>query len=343
MRLSVLDQSPIREGGTASDALRETIALARHVEALGYERFWIAEHHGSAGLASSAPEVLIGQVAAQTSRLRVGSGGVMLNHYSSLKVAEQFKTLEALFPGRIDLGVGRAPGSSLRHAQALEHGPGALSLEYYPSQVEDLLFYLADAMPADHPFADIRATPTVEGVPDVWVLGSSLESAVLAGELGLPFCFAQFINQEAGERAMAVYRQRFRPSEWCEAPRGSVAVSTLCAPTEEEAMRLSWSRYCWRFRRGSGVPSVETALAFDYSEPELAYIEYSRPRSAIGDPEQVKARLAGLAGQFEVDDLVLVTITYDFADRLRSYDLIAETFALQPSGAPPAPEAEASS
>lgn len=341
MRLSVLDQSPIREGGTAGDALRETIALAKHVERLGYERFWIAEHHGSGGLASSAPEILIGQVAAQTSRIRVGSGGVMLSHYASLKVAEQFKMLEALFPGRIDLGVGRAPGSSQRHAQALEHGPGALPLAYYPQQVEDLLFYLADALPVDHPFADIQATPTVEGIPEVWCLGSSLDSAVLAGDLGLPFCFAQFINQEAGERAMAVYRQRFRASPWLEAPRGSVAVSALCAPTEEEAVRLSWSRYCWRFRRGMGVPSVETALAFDYSEPEIAYIEFSRPRSAIGDPEQVQARLTSLAAQFEVDDMMLVTITHDFADRLRSYDLIADAFDLQPAEV--ATSAEASS
>ncbi len=341
VRLSVLDQSPIREGGTAAQALRETVALAQHVECLGYERFWIAEHHGTPGLASSAPEILIGQVAAQTQRIRVGSGGVMLSHYSPLKVAEQFKTLEALYPGRIDLGIGRAPGSSQRHAQALEHGPGALGLEYYPQQVEDLVLYLADAMPNDHPFSDVRATPTIEGVPQVWCLGSSLESAVLAAELGLPFCFAQFINQEAGERAMALYRHRFRPSQWCETPRGSVAVSALCAATEEEAVRLSWSRYCWRFRRGSGVPSPETALAFDYSEPELAYVEYSRPRSAIGDPAQVKARLEQVASQFEVDDLVLVTITHDFADRLRSYDLIAEAFGLEPL-APAAASASAS-
>lgn len=334
VRLSVLDQSPIREGGTAAQALRETIALAQHVERLGYERFWIAEHHGSTGLASSAPEILVGQVAAQTSHIRVGSGGVMLSHYSPLKVAEQFKTLEALYPGRIDLGVGRAPGSSQRHAQALEAGPGALPLEYYPQQVEDLVLYLADALPPDHPFADVHATPAVEGVPTVWCLGSSLESAAIAAELGLPYCFAQFINQEAGERAMALYRSRFRPSRWADAPRGSVAVSAVCAPTEEEANRLSWSRYCWRFRRGTGVPSVETALAFEYSEPELAYIEYSRPRSAIGDPQQVKARLERIAADFEVDDVVLLTITYDFADRLRSYDLIAEAFGLVPLSEP---------
>jgi luciferase family oxidoreductase group 1 len=328
--LSVLDQSPIREGGTASQALRETVQLAQHVERLGYERFWIAEHHGSTGLASSAPEILIGQVAAHTSSIRVGSGGVMLSHYSALKVAEQFKTLEALFPGRIDLGVGRAPGSSQRHAQALEHGPGALPLEYYPAQVQDLAMYLADTLPEDHPFHDIHATPSIDGVPTLWCLGSSLESAMIAGELGLPYSFAQFINQEAGERAIRMYRSRFQPSPWCAEPRASVGVSALAAPTEEEAIRLSWSRYCWRFRRGPGVPSVETALAFEYSEPEIAYIEYSRPRSAVGDPQQVKARIEAIASEFGVDEVMLLTITYDFADRLRSYDLIAEAFGLTP-------------
>ncbi|MEX2372605.1 MAG: LLM class flavin-dependent oxidoreductase, partial [Dehalococcoidia bacterium] len=286
--------------------------------------------HGSSGLASSAPEILIGQVAAQTSSMRVGSGGVMLSHYSPLKVAEQFKMLEALFPGRIDLGIGRAPGSSQRHAQALEHGPGALGLEYYPRQVEDLVLYLADALPNDHPFSDIRATPQIEGAPVVWCLGSSMESAMLAAEMGLPFSFAQFINQDAGERAVEVYRQRFKPSPWCEAPRLSVGVSALCAPTEEEAIRLSWSRYCMRFRRGLGVPSVETALAFDYTEPERTYIEYSRSRAAVGDPEAVRERLVALAEAFEVDELMLLTITYDFAHRLRSYSLIADAFGLTP-------------
>lgn len=330
MLLSVLDQSPIREGGTAGEALRETVELARRAEQFGYERFWIAEHHGSESLASSAPEILIGQVAAHTSHIKVGSGGVMLSHYSALKVAEQFKMLEALYPGRINLGIGRAPGSSQRHAAALENGPGALPLEYYPRQVEDLVNYLADAMPEGHPFHDIRATPSVDGMPEVWCLGSSLESAVIAADLGLPFTFAQFINPEGGERAMQVYRRKFQPSQWFAEPKASVGVAALAAETEEEAIRLSWSRYCMRFRRGLGVPSVETAMAFNYSEPELAYIEYTRPRSAIGTPPQVKDRLDALARDFEVEELILHTITYDFADRVRSYQLIAQEYGLQP-------------
>ena len=330
VRLSVLDQSPIREGGTAGEALRETVELARRAEAFGYDRFWIAEHHGSAGLASSAPEILIGQVAAHTSTIKVGSGGVMLSHYSPLKVAEQFKMLEALYPGRINLGIGRAPGSSQRHATALEHGPGSLALEYYPLQVEDLLYYLADEMPEDHPFHDIKATPSVEGMPEVWCLGSSLDSAVIAADLGLPFTFAQFINPDGGERAMQVYRRKFQPSKWFPEPRASVATAALAADTDEEAIRLSWSRYCMRFRRGLGVPSVETAMAFEYSEPEIAYIEYTRSRAALGHPEAVKEKLNALAADFEVDELILHTITYDFDARVRSYQLVAEAYGLTP-------------
>jgi len=320
----------MREGGTAADALRESIELARRVERMGYHRFWIAEHHGTGGLASSAPEILIGQVLAQTHAIRVGSGGVMLSHYSALKVAEQFRMLEALFPGRVDLGVGRAPGSDQRHAAALSHGPGSLPLDAYPDQVDDLVSYLSDALPLGHPFADIRATPRVDTAPTVWCLGSSLDSAMIAAELGLPYAFAHFINQEAGTRAVQLYRQRFKPSRWLEAPQVAVGLSALCAPTEEEAIRLSWSRYCMRFRRGQGVPTPETALAFDYSPAELAYIEYTRPRSAIGDPPQVHDKIAARLEEFDVDEAILVTITHDFEDRVRSYELIAREFALDP-------------
>ncbi|MDA1010622.1 MAG: LLM class flavin-dependent oxidoreductase [Chloroflexi bacterium] len=330
MLLSVLDQSPLRDGGTAADALRESVELARQTERLGYHRFWIAEHHGSAGLASSAPEILIGQVLAQTRAIRVGSGGVMLSHYSALKVAEQFRMLEALYPGRVDLGVGRAPGSSQQYSVALANGPGSLPLAAYPNQVEDLVGYLSDSLPLGHPFADIEATPRLETSPVVWCLGSSLDSAMIAAELGLPFAFAQFINPEAGPRAVQLYRQRFKPSQWLDAPQVAVGLSATCAPTEEEAIRLSWSRYCMRFRRGRGVPSPETAIAFDYTEAERAYIEYSRPRAAIGNPEQVRAKIEALAEEFQVDETILVTITYDFADRVRSYELIAREFGLDP-------------
>ena len=337
-RLSVLDQAPIREGGTAADAVRESVLLAQRTEALGYHRFWLAEHHSSEALACASPEVLIPHVAANTSRIRVGSGGVMLTHYSSFKVAEQFRMLETLYPGRIDLGIGRAPGTGMSATQALAHGPGSLPLHEYPGQVEDLLAYLSNEVPANHPFHGIHAMPVGDGVPEVWALGSSVDSAAIAAKFGLPFSYAQFINPEAGPRAIELYRSRYQPSRWYPEPRVSVGVSALCAPTEEEAIRLSWSRYAWRFRRGP-IPSPEVALAHDYTEPELEYVEYSRARAALGDPQQVKAKLQATAEALHAEELILVTITYDFADRVRSYELIADAFGLA-DRAPAALEAE---
>ena len=327
MRLSVLDQSPIREGGTPAEAVRETVALAQAADRFGYHRYWLAEHHDSTALACAAPEVLIPQVAASTQRIRVGSGGVMLSHYSPLKVAEVFRMLETLYPGRIDLGVGRAPGSSQHVSRALALGPGAVTLEHYPHQVADLVGYLSNRLPDGHPFQAVRAQPLGDSTPQLWLLGSSLESAQLAAALGLPFSYAHFINPEAGARAIKLYRDHYQPSELYPEPRVNVGVSTVCAPTTDEAIRLSWSRYCMRFRR-MGVPSVETAMAFDYKPAELEYIVYSRQRAAIGDPPTVKARLEDLAAELDVDELLLLTITYDFADRVRSYQLVADAFAL---------------
>ncbi|TAK79195.1 MAG: LLM class flavin-dependent oxidoreductase [Dehalococcoidia bacterium] len=327
LRLSVLDQAPIREGGTAAQALRESILLAQAAERFGYLRFWLAEHHASGGLACAAPEVVIPAVAAQTSTIRVGSGGVMLSHYAPLKVAEQFRALEALFPGRIDLGIGRAPGSSMQTKEALEHGPGALPLEAFPDQVEDLLGYLGDSLPEGHPFFGVHASPMIDGTPEVWCLGSSLDGAQIAASLGLPYCFAQFISPELGARAVALYRTHFKPSKWASEPRVSVGVSALCAPTDAEAERLAHVRYVWRFRRGL-VPSPEVAEAFELTQPERDYVAYSMSRAAVGSPATVKARLEALAEEFRAEELVLLTITYDFADRIRSYELVAREFGL---------------
>ena len=283
MKLSVLDQSPIREGGSASEAIRDSVALARAADAAGYHRYWLAEHHNTSSLACAAPEVLIPQVAAETRRIRVGSGGVMLSHYSPLKVAEVFRMLETLHPGRIDLGIGRAVGGGHAAAEALAAGPGALPLERYPEQVADLVGYLGDGLPREHRFAGVRAQPAGDGQPEVWVLGSSLESAEIAAGLGLPYAYAHFINPEAGNRAIGLYRERYAPSERYPEPRTLAAVSALCAPTMAEAIELSWSRYCMRFRH-RGIPSVETALAFNYSAAELEYIVYSRSRGADRGP-----------------------------------------------------------
>ncbi len=218
MILSVLDQSPVRAGGTAADALNETVELAKASERWGYHRYWLAEHHATEGLAGSAPEIMVARVAAATSAMRVGSGGVMLSHYSPLKVAETFRVLETLYPGRIDLGIGRAPGSDQLTARALQAGPGAAPLEYFPNQVQDLLGYLGDGLPAEHPFARIHVTPEPASRPEVWLLGSSDQSGMVAAYLGCGFSFAHFINDQGGPQVMEAYRRQFRPSAQ---PRGA--------------------------------------------------------------------------------------------------------------------------
>src|SRR4051812_43244954 len=212
LKLSVLDQSPVRQGVTPRDALLETVELAKHVDALGYSRYWLAEHHSSPGLAGSAPEIMVARVAGETRHLRVGSGGVMLSHYSALKVAEQFRMLETLYPGRIDLGIGRAPGSDYVTARALAHGPGALGIEEFPRQIQDLLAYLRDQIPDGHAFAGVSAQPRGATMPEPWLLGSSDQSALYAAYFGCAFSFAHFITDRMGPEIMAAYRDNFRPS-----------------------------------------------------------------------------------------------------------------------------------
>jgi luciferase family oxidoreductase group 1 len=332
LQLSVLDQSPVREGVTPRQALLETIELAGHVDRLGYRRYWLAEHHGSPGLAGSAPEIMVARVAAETRHLRVGSGGVMLSHYSALKVAEQFRVLETLYPGRIDLGIGRAPGSDRLTAIALQHGPGALGIEHFPNQIADLLAYLEGTMPQDHPFSRIRVTPEGDSNPEIWLLGSSDQGALFAAYFGLPFSFAHFINDEGGPQIMEAYRLRFRPSPRLGAPQGSIGVFVICADSEEEAQHLAASRDLWRLRQRRGIlapfPPPEEALAYPYSEAERHEVEYHRRRQVVGAPEQVKAALLALAGTYRAGEIVVLTICHDFAARKRSYALLAEAFGL---------------
>lgn len=333
--LSVLDQSPIRRGGTATEAIKETLQLAELTDRLGYHRYWLAEHHSSGGLASATPELLIAQVAGRTRQIRVGSGGVMLTHYSPLKVAETFRMLEALYPGRIDLGVGRAPGSDTRTARALAHGPGQLPIEHYPDQLLDLYGYLADDFPENHPFRGVRAMPDGPTMPELWVLGSSAASATYAAELGWSFCFAHFINPEGGEGMVRHYRERFAPSPVLPEPRASIGVSVTCADTDEEAERLSWSRWAWRIAANhgqrTGIPSPEEAMAFPYSDAERDYIEYMKGRSIHGGPERVRQKLLALGDEYGLDEFVVVTITHDFEARKRSYELLAQAFDLSPA------------
>lgn len=337
-RVSVLDQSPIRAGGTAAEAVAETIELAQACERWGYHRYWLAEHHASRGLAGSTPEVLVAHVAARTSRIRVGSGGVMLSHYSALKVAENFRMLETLYPGRIDLGIGRAPGSDQRTARALAHGPGALGIEHFPAQISDLLGFLRGDLPPDHPFRGIRAMPDGPTMPELWLLGSSDEGAALAAHFGTAFAFAHFINDEGGAEVTRAYAARFRPGV-LEAPRASVAVFALAADTEAEAQRLAKSRDLWITRlytgRPGAFPSVEEAEAYPYTEQEMAIVHHARRRTIAGVPEQVRDRLLALAAAYGAAELVIVTITFDFKARLRSYQLLAEAFGLDPSAGRP--------
>jgi luciferase family oxidoreductase group 1 len=336
IRLSVLDQSPIRRGGTPAQAIAETIELAQLCDRLGYHRYWVAEHHSSEGLAGAAPEILIARLGSVTSGMRVGSGGVMLSHYSALKVAEQFRMLETLYPGRIDLGIGRAPGSDYVTARALAHGPGALGIEEFPRQIQDVLAYLRDQVPDGHAFAGVSAQPRGATVPEPWLLGSSDQSALYAAYFGCAFSFAHFITDRMGPEIMAAYRANFRPSIWLDKPLGSIGVSVICADTDEEADRLAKSRDLSRLRLEQGaqgpVPSVAEAEAHHFTREEQLRVAHNRQRQVIGNPARCKAELLELGQRYGVEEFVAVTITYDFAARKRSYELLAAEFGLQPRG-----------
>ena len=335
--LSVLDQSPIRAGCTPAEALQETLELAQVCDRLGYYRYWLAEHHSTGGLAGSVPEVLIGQVASCTQNLRVGSGGVMLSHYSSLKVAENFRMLEALYPGRIDLGIGRAPGSDGLTARALAHGPGALGIEHFPAQIRDVQGWLTGEMPGDHPFQQVTAMPTGETIPEIWLLGSSDQSAAYAAYFGMAFSFAHFINSNGGPMVMEAYRRHFESTEQLSKPRGSIGIFVICADTEDDALELRWSRDLWTLRLRTGqtgpVPTVAEAKNYPYTDREWAIVESNRPRTIAGDPEQCAEEIRKLGGAYKVEEFVIVTICDDFNARRRSYELLAETFALDPAKA----------
>ncbi len=323
--LSVLDQSPIPEGSTGADALRNSIDLARHVEGLGYTRYWVAEHHGTPMLASAAPEILIAAIAAATERIVVGSGGVMLPHYSPLKVAEQFSMLAGLHPGRIDLGLGRAPGTDPPTMYALQRDRRQGAPDDFPEQLAELLAYLEDDFPEGHMFARLAALPGGPDRPEVWLLGSSPQSAIWAAELGLPYAFADFINPAGAELAQ-LYRDRFQPSRRRAEPYVAVASSLICAETDAEAERISSSaRMAFSLlRRGQliPVPRVETALR---------YLEGHEPASGrrwiVGGPETVREGVERVVEEYGADEVMAVTITYDHAARRRSYELLADAVA----------------
>jgi luciferase family oxidoreductase group 1 len=337
--LSVLDQSPIKSGGTAAEAIRETLELSQIADHLGYHRYWLAEHHSSRGLAGSTPEILIGQIAARTGGIRVGSGGVMLSHYSPLKVAENFRMLETLFPGRIDLGIGRAPGSDQRTARALAHDHSSHDVDLFPEKVADLIGFLYDNLEAGHPFTGIRAMPDGPQAPELWLLGSSDHSAALAAHFGTAFAFAHFINSQDFAESVDTYVKRFRPSPYLGAPRASLAVFVVCADTEAEATRLARSRdlfVLWLHTGRPGpYPSVEEAEAYPYTDQDLAIIRHNQQRVVAGAPEQVRDCLLRLGAKCRVDEFVILTITHDFKARVRSYELMAQAHGLKPRASVP--------
>jgi luciferase family oxidoreductase group 1 len=332
MRLSVLDQSPIPEGSTGADALRNTLDLARLADELGYHRYWVAEHHGGPMLAGPSPEVLAGPIAAATRHLRVGSGGVMLPHYSPFKVAESFSVLSGLFTGRIDVGLGRASGTDPMTAFALQRDRRQAAPDDFPEQLTELLGYLDGSLPADHPFARLAAyLPGGGEQPEPWLLGSSPQSAVWAAQLGLPYSFADFINPDGAEIAR-IYRERFESGKRLDAPRVSVGAWALCADTDDEAARLAASaRMAMKMlRRGRliPVPPVEKALRFLASEGRPVEPGHRSRRMVLGSPSTVRAGLEQLANDYGAEEVIVVTITHDHAARKRSYELIADAFGL---------------
>ena len=328
VRLSVLDQSTIVSGRSPDASIRESIALAAHCEALGYDRYWCAEHHNSDSQAGTAPEILIAAIAATTRRIRVGSAGVMLPHYAALKVAEQFRVLDAIAPGRIDLGLGRAPGSDGRTAYALNPRAETAS-DQFPADVRDLLAWVAgEKLVEGHPFRDIRAQPSGPTKPQVWILGSSDYGAQVAAYFGLPFCFAHFIGDGQGAaQAMAMYREGFRPSMDLPSPHAAICVWAMAAPTQEEAAYHFRSREMWRLNRDRGIftalLSPEEAAERTLSDSDQARLERLRAGAFYGTPDVVAGKLNALAAAHGVEEIAILTTLHDPEARRRSYELLA--------------------
>jgi luciferase family oxidoreductase group 1 len=339
VKLSIIDQSPVPAGFTAADALRNTIELARLADRLGYERYWIAEHHATGAFASPAPEIMIARVAAETSHIRVGSGGVMLPHYSPMKVAETFRVLHALYPDRIDLGIGRAPGGSPLDSFALRRDRSAAPeppAEDFPRQLVELIAFLHGGFRPDHAFSRIELSPAMPGSPEVWLLGSSMWSAAAAAQLGLPYAFAHFIDPSHTGAAIEYYRSHFIRSNELSAPRAILGIGAICADTDAAAERLASSvrlfvRHARQGVRGP-IPTPEDAIAELGPSPEdVALRETGEwPRSIIGAPGHVRDTLIDIASVLHVEEVMVVTVVHDHQARMRSYQLLADAFGLTP-------------
>ena len=335
IELSVLDQSVATAGRPQGLAIRNTMALARACESLGYKRFWVSEHHNHGTIVGTAPEVLVAAIAATTSRIRVGSAGVMLPHYAPLKVAEQFRVLDAIAPGRIDLGLGRAPGSDGRTAYALNPLANERPVQF-PSDVRDILGWISGGpLPDGHPFGMIKALPQDETTPEVWILGSSDYGAQVAAHFGLPYAFAWFFTDGRGGReALEIYRRTFKPSPLHPEPHSGICVWALAAETEAEAVRQYQSRARTRLLRDRGIfaelEAPDVAAAYDYSDMERARMAQQMETGAIvGSARQVADRIRALAAELQVQEVAVVTWTYDEEVRHASYRLLAEEMGLK--------------
>jgi luciferase family oxidoreductase group 1 len=333
LQLSVLDQSPVPVGSTPAEALQNSIALARRVDELGYTRFWMSEHHAMDTLACTAPEIMLARIGAETKRIRIGSGGIMLPHYTSLKVAEVFRMLHALYPGRVDLGIGRAPGGGPVEAMALRRNRKVQLVDDFPEQVSELLAFLEEDFPESHPFAKIRVSPEMPGGPDVWMLGSSMWSSAAAVEFGLPYSFAHFFSPVATRAAIEAYMRSFRGGVRREKPEATVAVGVICAETKEEAEFLASSVKLLqrRIRLGDRRPvaSPEDALRELRLLGEIPMEEGEWSQYFVGTPRLVRERLEQMTGELGIGELVVNTIVWEHSKRVRSYELLAEVFGLE--------------
>ncbi len=334
MRVSILDQSPVIMGGTPTDALHNTIDLAKHADRLGYHRFWIAEHHAMVSHGSPTPEILVGRLAMETSGIRLGSGGVLLSLYQPLKVVETFRMLHALHPGRIDLGIGRSPGGGPLATRALgQQGPP--SEEEFQAKLTELLGFLHGDFPEDHPYRGIDVMPQSPGSPPVWLLGSSKPSAVMAAANGLPYSYAHFINPGTTAESISTYRTEFQPSKYCERPQVILGIGVYCADTEEEAQYMFTTQRL--FRRWATqntlvqVPSPAQAVEALKTGPDpLSEEQFEWPRYVVGTPDQVRKTITTMTDALQVDEVVALATIYDHKTRLRSYELLAEAFELTP-------------
>ena len=328
----MLDQAPVPAGTSPSHALANSIELARLADKMGFTRFWMSEHHAMDTLACTAPEVMLARIGAETERIRIGSGGIMLPHYTSLKVAECFRTLHALYPDRVDLGIGRAPGGGPVEALALKRERRSRMLDDFPEQVRELLDFLNHSFPAGHPFAGIRVSPNMPGGPDVWMLGSSLWSSAAAAEFGLPYAFAHFFSPMQTRAAIENYRRSFLPGSYRNEPEATVAVGVICAETDEEAQYLASSVRLLqrRIRAGdrSPVAAPEDALRELKSSGDVPMEEGEWPRYFVGTPSTVRERLQSMANQLGLNEFIVNTIVWEHRKRLRSYELLAEEFGL---------------